>query len=354
MFCAIIIAVSAQIQRGRPSRNSIYERLASEVDAMRQRLGGLPAPEQASEIWDGIWYLEVHNSTAIEGNTLALSMVKELLRTGKTKGEQPLWMYLEVTGYAEAANWVYRQARTNPDSGDTTKALVSMTEVRQVHRLAMARVWEERPHKMVSGREAAGSFREHDIATFLEGMTPVSWPLIHAEMDTWLKQVNALQALSPDLPEDLARIHCRFEQIHPFPDGNGRAGRLLLNLVLVRLGYPPALILNRNRDRYLRALRLADEGDFGSLGELLARAVLDNLYRFVIPAITDEDELIPLASLRRKDIKFNALRVAAKRGRLRALKTPEGQWLSTKEWVDDYIASRYKRWPDPDFQPRLK
>ena len=131
-------------------------------------------------------------------------------------------------------------------------------------------------------------------------------------------------------------------------------GRLLLNLVLVRLGYPPALILNRNRDRYLRALRLADEGDFGSLGELLARAVLDNLYRFVIPAITDEDELIPLASLRRKDIKFNALRVAAKRGRLRALKTPEGQWLSTKEWVDDYIASRYKRWPDPDFQPRLK
>ena len=239
--------MSAQIQRGRPSRNSIYERLANEVEAMWQRLGGLPAPEQASEIWDGIWYLEVHNSTAIEGNTLALSMV-----------------------------------------------------------------------------------------------------------DTWLKQVNALQALSPDLPEDLARIHCRFEQIHPFPDGNGRAGRLLLNLVLVRLGYPPALILNRNRDRYLRALRLADEGDFGSLGELLARAVLDNLYRFVIPAITDEDELIPLASLRRKDIKFNALRVAAKRGRLRALKTPEGQWLSTKEWVDDYIASRYKRWPDPDFQPRLK
>ena len=51
-------------------------------------------------------------------------------------------------------------------------------------------------------------------------------------------------------PEALATVHCRFEQIHPFLDGNGRTGRLILNLVLVRLGYPPAIVYKRDRARY--------------------------------------------------------------------------------------------------------
>lgn len=57
-----------------------------------------------------------------------------------------------------------------------------------------------------------------------------------------------------------------------------------MNLLLVRLGYAPAIIYERDRDRDLRALRTADGGDPGPLGELLARAVLDNLYRFIVPA----------------------------------------------------------------------
>jgi len=56
------------------------------------------------------------------------------------------------------------------------------------------------------------------------------------------------------LPLTLARLHCSFERIHPFIDGNGRVGRLVLNLILVRLGWPPAIIYKRARDRYLTAL----------------------------------------------------------------------------------------------------
>jgi Fic family protein len=58
-------------------------------------------------------------------------------------------------------------------------------------------------------------------------------------------------------------------------DGNGRTGRLLLNLVLVRLGYAPATVYLRDRVRYLRALQAADQGDPGPLAELLARSVLE-------------------------------------------------------------------------------
>ena len=69
-----------------------------------------------------------------------------------------------------------------------------------------------------------------------------------------MKSVNTLRdpdALTP-LPERLAHVHNMFERIHPFLDGNGSTDRLLLNLILVRLGYPPAIIFKNERTKYLR------------------------------------------------------------------------------------------------------
>lgn len=63
----------------------------------------------------------------------------------------------------------------------------------------------------------------------------------------------------------------------------------------MRLGYAPAIIYKRDRDRYLRALRVADQGDVGPLAEMVARAVIDNLYRFVVPAVAGPHRLVPLA-----------------------------------------------------------
>ena len=119
--------------------------------------------------------------------------------------------------------------------------------------------------------------------------------------------------------------------------------RLLLNLLLVRSGYPPAVIYTRDRNRYLRARRRADAGDPGPLGELIARAVTDNLYRFVVPAVAGPKRLVPLASLASKEHTVLSLRVAIERGRLKGQKNPDGQWRSTRAWLDEYIASKYKR-----------
>ncbi len=330
-----------QVRRGRPPREEVYQRLDTQIAELWQRMGGLPNPVEAAEIWRGIWFEEAHHSTAIEGNTLVLKQVEALLAEGRAVGEKQLREYMEVKGYADAADWVYRQA-IQP-GGWTPGAILNLTEVRQVHRTAMTPVWDVDPHPDATPNEAPGSFREHDIHPFPAGMTPPSWVVVAPEMDSWLTASNALAPRAPAFCEELARLHTRFEQIHPFLDGNGRAGRLLLNLVLVRLGYPPAIIYKRQRRDYLRALRRADAGDCGLLGEMLARAILDNLYKFVVPAIAGPVRLVPLAALATRDVTANALRVAAARGRLQATRGPDGEWRSSRRWVDEYVAGRWRR-----------
>ena len=162
-------------------------------------------------------------------------------------------------------------------------------------------------------------------------------------LDEWIAEGQTLDLDAPHLPAELAWLHARFEQIHPLLDGNGRTGRLLLNLLLVRLGHPPAIIRKGDRARYLAALSQADEGDCGPLGEFLTRAILDNLHRFLLPAVAGNDQLVPLPALATERLGANALRVAAVRGRLEAVKGRDGSWRSSRAWVDEYVASRYRR-----------
>jgi hypothetical protein len=327
---------------GPPTRAALYERLNAQIVELRDELGGLPSPAHAEQIWRGIWLEEAHNSTAIEGNTLVLKQVEQLLSEGRAVGNKELSEYLEVQGYGAAANWVYGQAIEPGDwiDGD----LISLAEVRYIHNLAMTPVWDVDPHPRATDRERPGSFREHDIAPFPDGMTPPPWPELPAAMRDWITDAQALRNTDQaSLIEQIANLHGRFEQIHPFLDGNGRAGRLVLNLLFVRLGYPPAIVYKADRPRYLTALRRCDAGDPAPLGELLARAVLDNLYRFVIPALAGPDRLVPLQALATPALSANALRVAATRGRLRATKGTDGAWHSSKAWVAQYTRSRHLR-----------
>jgi Fic family protein len=330
--------------RGRPSRQSIYERLEEAIDDLRARMGGLPRPAEAEAIWDDLWHQEAHHSTALEGNTLILNEVRKLLDEGRAVGSKELSEYMEVVGYGAAAKWVYGQAL---EPGDwTTEQLLAIQEVRHVHYEAMTPVWNVMPHPHATPAESPGSWRQHDIQPFPEGMTPPPFPEIDHRMADWVKDVNNLRD-SSDIPfaERLAKVHNDFERIHPYLDGNGRTGRLLLNLVLVRLGYPPAIVYKNERTKYLDAMRKADKGDYGPLGELIARAITNNLYKFVVPAVAGPARLVPLASLadEKAGLTVTALRAAAERGRLRAQKSDNGTWQSSKMWVADYQKNKHKR-----------
>ena len=330
--------------RGRPSRQTIYVQLDDAIEDLRSRMGGLPSPAEAEEIWSDLWHQEAHHSTALEGNTLILNEVRKLLDEGRAVGSKELKEYMEVIGYGAAAKWVYGQAM---EPGDwTTGDLLSVQEVRTVHYEAMTPVWNVAPHPHATPAETPGNWRRHNIQPFPEGMTPPPFPEVDHLMTDWVAGVNKLRELSEaPFAERLGKIQNDFERIHPYLDGNGRTGRLLLNLLLVRLGYPPAIVFKNERTKYLKAMRKADQGEYGPLGELIARAVTNNLYRFVVPAVAGPARLVPLASLvdPKKGITPTSLRVAVERGRLRAQKADNGIWLSSKNWVDEYQRNKHKR-----------
>lgn len=336
--------------RGRPSRATVYRRLDDALAELTQRFGGLPSPKESETIWSDIWHLEAHHSTALEGNTLVLREVEVLLERGRAVGAKPLKEYMEVRGYADAARWVYSQA-LRPDHW-SDGSLITLNEVRRIHHMAMSPVWSVEPHPHATDAEGPGSFREHDIAPFSGGMRSPPWPEVPSLMSDWVtraaglsERVTSIGVSDPPLPELVAELHHRFECVHPFIDGNGRTGRLALNLLLVRLGHPPVIVFKRHREAYLSALRRADAGDHGPLGEIIARAMLENLNRFIVPSVAGPARLVPLASLVDERFSLAALRQAAQRGRLDAVQDATGMWRSSRRAVDAYAAAKHQRRP---------
>jgi Fic family protein len=333
-------------QRGRPPRQRYFEQFAAALDDIH-RCGGLPLPEEARATWKDLWHREVHHSTAIEGNTLVLKEVAALLDTGAVVGAKQHEEYLEVLGYGRAASWVYENSSRNRDP--ERHDLVTVTEVKEGHYRALKDVWAIYPHPDAIPGEEPGSFRSHDIAPFPGGMTPPSHVQVASDMDFWARDARSLgerilggDIAAVEIPWELARLHRRFEAIHPFLDGNGRTGRLALNLILVRLGWPPALIFKSDRDRYLDALSRSDKGDDGPLAEIIARSVVASTHH-LLKDIAGPAKFVPLATLADDELGLAALKQAATRGRLDAHRGSDGVWRSNRKAIEAYKKLRYSR-----------
>jgi fido (protein-threonine AMPylation protein) len=324
---------------GRPSRQQVFETLDTarfDLDV----IGGLPEPMVFSDVWAKIWTEETHNSTAIEGNTLRLRQVELLLDDGVVSGStKELREWLEAKAYGDAARWVYHEAfrsgRNDPR--------IAEAEIREIHKRVVESVWTHFPPEGLVRGEAPGVYRLRDHDPLRPELPPLPGSHVSSQLSDWVQAANERTMTLHGHPvERLAELHAWFERIHPFPDGNGRAGRLVLTMLLVRQRYPPAIIHKDERTRYLRALRRADEGDAGPLGELLARSVRDGIYRFLMPKLAGPLGVVPLAGLADASMSHYALVAATQRGRLKAQKSGSSRY-STRQWVEEYKASRYAR-----------
>lgn len=190
-----------------------------------------PLTEGEAERLNEIFAVEYsHNSTAIEGNTLTLRETEMAIR-GLTVGGKLLKEHLEVVGHKEAFEYVCELVKE--------KRPMTESEIKRIHSLVLA----DRP-------QDRGVYRRVPVRIVGSHAEPVQPYLIQPKMDDLLRD---FEADGREIAEKIAEFHLRFESIHPFIDGNGRTGRLLVNLELMKAGYPPIDIKFTDRMRYYDA-----------------------------------------------------------------------------------------------------
>lgn len=190
-----------------------------------------------------------YNSNAIEGNTLTLRETDMVLR-GLTIDKKSLKEHLEVIGHKEAFDYVRKLV------GENTQ--ISEKVIKDIHYLVLADKKEDR-----------GIYRRVPVRIMGAAHEPVQPYLTIPKMEELLERYNNSKE---DIVTKLARFHIEFEGIHPFIDGNGRTGRLLINLELMKAGYPPIDIKFTDRLKYYEAFdEYHVKHNISSMADMFAR-----------------------------------------------------------------------------------
>lgn len=200
-----------------------------------------------------------YNSNAIEGNTLTLRETDMVLR-GLTVNQKPLEDHMEAVGHKDAFYFIC----------DLVKDKVPLSEsvVKQIHSLVL-----------VSKPQDRGVYRRVPVRILGAHVEPVQPYLIEPEMFNLIKGYHESEL---NIVEKLAYFHIAFESIHPFIDGNGRTGRLLVNLELMKSGYPPIDIKFTDRKRYYEAFDAYNvKNDLSKMSALFAEYLNKRLDKYL-------------------------------------------------------------------------
>lgn len=203
----------------------------TEIDLLLDKLNKFrPLQEdELKRLRDDILVDYTYNSNAIEGNTLTLDETALVLNEGITIGEKPLKDHLEAVGHRDAFYYVEELVKD--------KVPLSETVIKDIHTLVL-----------MNNRENRGIYRKVPVRVGSEFIPPQPWE-VPIKMEQLLKLYNS-EWNNLHTIERTALFHLSFESIHPFIDGNGRTGRLLLNLDLMKKGYPIINIKFADRRRY--------------------------------------------------------------------------------------------------------
>ncbi|MBM7645146.1 Fic family protein [Scopulibacillus daqui] len=237
------------------------------IDQLKQKLDDKrPLPPSIVNNLRDVYRIEwTYNSNAIEGNTLTLLETKIVVEEGLTIGGKKLKEHFEAINHAEAIGYV-EEIVTNEE--DLTQFII-----KNIHRLILKNIDDDN----------AGRYRETNVGISGSHHRPPEHPFIQEKMDELMSCYHTNKTILH--PVELASLfHFKFVYIHPFSDGNGRTARLLMNLILMQYGYPPAIIKakDENRLRYYEALEKASiKGETDDFIQLVSDCVIDSLNHYL-------------------------------------------------------------------------
>lgn len=201
---------------------AVIDEMKAELDRRRPLTSG-----ELKRLQDEFLLDYTYNSNAIEGNTLTLQETALVLE-GVTIDKKPLKDHLEIIGHRDAFFYVISLV--------SDKVPISERIIREIHSLVLI----DRP-------EDKGVYRRIPVKIFGAPHEPPQPYLVPVQME---RLVADLFHDRRHIIEKAALFHLDFERIHPFIDGNGRTGRLILNLMLMQKGYPPINVKYTDRRKY--------------------------------------------------------------------------------------------------------
>jgi Fic family protein len=235
------------------------------ADALRARLKDLRPPNatEVKRLRDGFVVENTYNSNAIEGNSLTLRETALILEHGITIGEKPIKDHLEAIGHRDAFDYLYTLA-------DKDEPLTEWT-IKQIHSLVL-----------MNDARNRGVYRSVPVTLLGAAHTPPEPYLIQPQMEALLAEYDGMKQRQ-HLIKAIAEFHLRFEGIHPFIDGNGRTGRLIMNFELIKAGFLPVNIKYTDRRQYYDCFdRYHGDGHTpDALAALIAKYEVRELERYI-------------------------------------------------------------------------
>ncbi|MCX2495006.1 Fic family protein [Pedobacter sp. PF22-3] len=268
-----------------------------------------------------------YNSNSIEGNTLSLKETQMVLQEGMTVKGKSLREHFEAYNHEKAIDYLYTLVNKNY----TLRSI----DILSLHGLVLRSIEDD----------YAGRLRNGGVRIVGANFTPPNANKVSDLLDQLIRFINDNPLGLNDMV--LSTIfHHKLVWIHPFFDGNGRTVRLAMNLLLMRNGFPPAIILKNDRKKYYEALNQANKGNYHKLCLLMLQALERslNIYINALPG-NHYGDYEPISNIvSEPDVPYGQEYVSllARQGKIDAYK--EGRdWLTTKAAVQSYIKTRKRK-----------
>lgn len=301
---------------------SINESLLARIERKKRALDERrPLPRDAlNRLREEIRLAHTYHSDAIEGNTLTLQETKLVIEEGITIGGKTLKEHLEATGNANAFDKLEDLSK-NRDPIDHVM-------IQEIHEIATFGWLTE-----------AGRYRTQNVRVVGRKKSPPDFSKVPKLMDELLKRATEMDE-NPIAAASF--LHHGLVDVHPFSDGNGRVARLIMNLHLMKHGYPPTVLMKEDRRRYYDYLAKADDGNLNPFVNFIAKGVDESLALF-LAIFGGKNELVSLTDLARiSSYSQEYLSLRARQGVLEAVRIAN-VWHSSKRAMEEYSKEHGRR-----------
>ncbi len=268
-----------------------------------------------------------YNSNAIEGNTLTLQETQIVLNYGMTIGGKSVNEHLEAINHKKGIELIEEIIQKKKDLDESL--------IKELHYLIL---------KGIDDREA-GHYRTQNVRIMGAYLFPPQAIKVEKKMEELMSWYYE-NKFKMEIPILAAEMHYRFVCIHPFIDGNGRVSRLIMNMILMSNGFPPAIILKVDRRKYYRVLNDANQGKEDSFINFIGKSIERSLIIYLNSVKENKSEREGFINLREAakycDYSQEYLSLLARKGRISAIKLNK-EWVTTREAIEEYQEQMNKK-----------